>query len=424
MTAAFRRAETVSERVEALRRDTAYEPRPHSSWKGTVAELVAALRSDTDYDKYDAVMRRVKIKQVARKVSQCARKAVERGRVRLGPARTGGARSTAKPLRPQTHDGDVGRGSRMSNGSFHEEVEGAPMHTIAIPSYRRAEELFEKTYKCVLEPLGLAASTIVFIQTDEDEKAYRDKFQGTGVRFERAPKGFAEVNHYIENYFEVGRRVVIMHDDIKGILKLEDDGNRGKFRTLRDNAESETLFRTAFESMEAMGLTLGGVNSTRNSFFAKSCKDAISFNLKFIWDPLHFIISTQRTPKCQHFYFDDVERTIEAYKRDGGVLRMNHYAINSTHEPFNRKASGGLAGQRTPEGATQAAAAMKEEYGRYVKFTAHKHQAGWPKIHFKRLPYRRCVGAGVEKRADKKRKVAETLGLGPASATSHPGARP
>ena len=94
MTAAFRRAETVSERVEALRRDTAYEPRPHSSWKGTVAELVAALRSDTDYDSYVAVMRRVKIKQVARKVSQCARKAVERGRVRLGPARTGGARST------------------------------------------------------------------------------------------------------------------------------------------------------------------------------------------------------------------------------------------------------------------------------------------------------------------------------------------
>ena len=59
MTAAPRRTEMVSDLLEAYRRDTAYEPRPHSSWKGTVAELVEALRGDTAYDSYVATRKGV-----------------------------------------------------------------------------------------------------------------------------------------------------------------------------------------------------------------------------------------------------------------------------------------------------------------------------------------------------------------------------
>ena len=265
-------------------------------------------------------------------------------------------------------------------------------YTIAVPTYQRPKEFYEKTYTCVLKPLGLAASTIVFIQTDEDEMAYRKQLRGTKIRTERAPKGFAEVNHYIEHFFDVGARVVVMHDDLKGILKLGEKNGKPAFQKLESHQEADSLLHTAFEAMEAKGLSLGGVNSTQNAFFAKGCKDAVSYDRKFIWDPLHFIISTKATVKCKHFYFDDFERTFEAYKRDGGVLRMNYYAIDSANEPFSPKASGGLAGQRTREGAAKAAEALKAEYPDYIaKFSFHK--SGSPKFDIKRLPARRAAAA-------------------------------
>ena len=65
---------------------------------------------------------------------------------------------------------------------------------VAIPSYQRPEGFYKNTYKRVLEPLGLAGRAILFLQTDEDEEAYRAKLVHTGVRIERAPKGFAEVS--------------------------------------------------------------------------------------------------------------------------------------------------------------------------------------------------------------------------------------
>ena len=259
--------------------------------------------------------------------------------------------------------------------------------TVAIPSYQRAQQLYDKTYMHVLKPLGLATYTIVFIQTDEDMVTYSKLFHNTGLRFERGPSGFAEVNYFIEHFFDVGTRVVVMHDDLKGILALKhNDAGKPAFTKLTEEQACRDLFQTAFEHMKKHGLTLGGLNSVKNAHWAKSSPE-VSFDLKFIWDPLHFIISSKKTGKCKHFHFDDVERTIEAYKRDGGVLRMNHYAFDTTNEPYNAKAQGGLAGQRTKEGAEKAAAAMEEEYKEYLnKFVKHKSGTFGPNL--KRLPFK------------------------------------
>lgn len=270
--------------------------------------------------------------------------------------------------------------------------------TIAIPSYQRAQQLYDKTYTHVLKPLGLATHTIIFIQTDEDMDTYSKLFHNTGLRFERGPQGFAEVNYFIEHFFAKGTRVVVMHDDLKGILALKqssitqsDGGDVGKvsnaaFKKMTENQECHELFENAFEHMANHSLSLGGVNTVKNAMWA-SGSPAVSFDLKFVWDPLHFMISTHATQQCKHFHFDDVERTIQAFKRDGGVLRMNHYAIDTTNEPYNAKAQGGLAGQRTKEGAEKAAAAMEEEYKEYLnKFGRHK--SGTFKPNLKRLPFK------------------------------------
>ncbi len=137
-------------------------------------------------------------------------------------------------------------------------------YIVAIPSYKRPDRFYEKTYKRVLEPLGLADKTLVFLQTDEDESAYDKKFAGTDVRFTRAPKGFAEVNYFIEHYFSRGAKVVVMHDDLKAILKLTTSNGKRKFRPLTAPAEAIEMFDLAFRTMEANGLSLGGAPQTKN----------------------------------------------------------------------------------------------------------------------------------------------------------------
>ena len=64
----------------------------------------------------------------------------------------------------------------------------ASSFAVAIPSYQRAQQLYDKTYTHVLKPLGLATYTIVFIQTDEDMDTYSQLFRNTGLRFERGPQ--------------------------------------------------------------------------------------------------------------------------------------------------------------------------------------------------------------------------------------------
>ena len=146
------------------------------------------------------------------------------------------------------------------------------------------------------------------------------------------------------------------------------------------------FFETAFEAMQEHNLTLGGAAPCNNPFFAANMS-MVTADLKFVWGPLHFVIVTQSTSLCKHFYFDDAERTCEAYRRDGGVLWMNHNAIVSPNEPFSTTPMGGLAGQRTPEGAKLAAIAFEAEYSDCIS-KVRQHKSGTPKIVLKRLPYK------------------------------------
>ena len=202
-----------------------------------------------------------------------------------------------------------------------------------------------------------------------------------------APKGFAEVNHFIEHHFPIGAKVVVMHDDLKYIHKLttDNDGKR-KFKPLSEPAGAVEMFGLAFGIMRANGLSLGGLLQTTNAQWAP--KQEIGLNLKFIYDPLHFIISTKEAPRCRPFHFDDLERTIYAYQGDGGVMRLNRYAIDTLNEAYSPKAVGGLAGQRKFDEAQAAAARFIGEFKDYVgEFKPLKSGDGL-RPNVKRLPFR------------------------------------
>ena len=176
-----------------------------------------------------------------------------------------------------------------------------------------------------------------------------------------------------------------MHDDLRGIRKLiGGEGDKPKSQLLTAPAEAIVMFDLAFRTMEENGLSLGGVLATTNPLSAP--KGEFSLDFKFIYDPLHFVLSTRATRKCRFFHFDDLERSIYAYERDGGVLRLGRYAVDTPHEPYNPKAVGGLAGERNPEQAQKAATEFADNFKDYVGPFKLGRNGLRPNI--KRLPFR------------------------------------
>ena len=108
---------------------------------------------------------------------------------------------------------------------------------------------------------------------------------------------------------------------------------------------------------------------------------------RWLWNgSLHFRISTGSSTKRRHKYFGDAEGTLNAYKRDGGVLRLNHYAIK--HEPYNPNVVGGLAGVRDPEEAQTCAEGFAKDPGFEPFMGPLKRQVGGTfSPNFKRLPF-------------------------------------
>jgi hypothetical protein len=310
------------------------------------------------------------------------RPATEEEQAEAGTTEPAPKRRRNAPERAASTENEGAPGDKAGIGA---QASDAADFVIAIPSYNRADQLFKKTYERILLPMGLTSKALVFLQTDEDARTYHEKFAGTDMGFVRAPeKGFAQVNHFIEHYFDIGAKVVVMHDDLRRILKLTTD--QRKFQPLTEPSQVVEMFNLAFHSMQSNGLTLGGVLQTTNASWAPDKE--VGLDLKFIYDPLHFIISTKEAPLCQHFHFDDLERTIYAYERDGGVVRLNRYAIDTPSEAYDPKAVGGLAGQRKFEEAQAAASVFQEEFKEFVgKFKPLKSGDGLrPTV--KRLPFR------------------------------------
>ena len=183
------------------------------------------------------------------------RPAAEEEQAEAGTTEPAPKRRRNAPERAASTENEGAPGDKAGIGA---QASDAADFVIAIPSYNRADQLFKKTYERILLPMGLTSKALVFLQTDEDVRTYHEKFAGTGTGFVRAPKkGFAQVNHFIEHYFDIGAKVVVMHDDLRSILKLTTE--KSKFQPLTEPSQVVEMFNLAFHSMQSNGLTLGGV---------------------------------------------------------------------------------------------------------------------------------------------------------------------
>ena len=255
---------------------------------------------------------------------------------------------------------------------------------IAIPSYKRAETLRDKTL-AVLKGYNIPADRIhVFVATTEEKKIYEATLApGSYGHLHVAIPGMAAVRNYITRFFPIGKLIFNMDDDIRGFLEWSATANRNE-RPLRDLG---CAISRGFTEARKSGYRLFGFYPVANGYFMKN---TTSTDLRYIIGSAWGIINPGKILTVTIDDKEDYLRSVIMYVLDGGVLRFNHIAIQSAYY----KEVGGMQETRTMKRIETSAKAMVAAFPDLVKINLTK-KSGMPEVRLRDTRPEPTFGAAV-----------------------------
>ena len=209
-------------------------------------------------------------------------------------------------------------------------------YVVAIPSYKRWDEITQKTLPTLKKGKVNKDNIFVFVANKTEEKQYRDKMDpSTYGKIVVGKKGLVPQRRYISQYFSEGTHIVSMDDDVKNMIQLTKDDK------LKHLTNLDSFFKKAFKTLEKKKLYLWGVYPVKNNMFMKR---NMTTDLRFVIGVVHGYInrhSRDLYPSPKSVGKEDIEQSILFYLKDGGVLRFNDITFSTV---FN--APGGLGTNR------------------------------------------------------------------------------
>ena len=210
-------------------------------------------------------------------------------------------------------------------------------YVVAIPTYKRAEVISEKTLKTLKEG-GVPKSRIYLFVANKDEAVMYEQSVDPRLYNEIVigKKGIANQRKFISKWFDEGQYIISIDDDVEELQILSKSGE--KLKKIKHVAD---FFQEAYHLLKKENLYIWGIYPVRNAFFMKQ---KITTDLRFIIGVLFGYInrhSKKLEPSTLAESKEDYEQTILYYKKDGGVLRFNYITPKTK---FN--AEGGLGKDR------------------------------------------------------------------------------
>jgi hypothetical protein len=209
---------------------------------------------------------------------------------------------------------------------------------IAIPSYKRAETLRDKTLK-VLADYGVPHEKIdVFVANEEEERIYHDTLtQGTYARIIRGVVGMGAIRNFMTDFYQQGQRIVFLDDDSTGFYMLDERGNS------KDIPDLSSFFDYAFQVSSEVGAQTWGLYPADNTYFMKR---RIAVGLKYIIGSFYGqIIDHAECLKVTMDDKEDFERSVRSYLRYGKVVRFEFIGNKTNY--YNE--GGGMQVERTEQ---------------------------------------------------------------------------
>lgn len=243
-------------------------------------------------------------------------------------------------------------------------------YQIAIPSYKRAELLKQKTI-ALLERYNVDKSKItVFVANEQEAETYKEALPDYKIVV--AVKGLLAARVFYNNYYPKDTR----------ILNLDDDMAELKQRNSADKLENyvgafDDIVKLGFSICEQEGARLWGINPVSNGFFMKDC---VTVGLRYICGNFHgsyagdeVVTGADRANKESSG--EDFETTLRSFVRYGSVVRIEY--LCPTTKYF---ASGGIDAELKdngiPDRQTDHKAALFDIAARFPDLATIVEKAG------------------------------------------------
>lgn len=191
---------------------------------------------------------------------------------------------------------------------------------IAIPSYKRAGE--QVSLNC-LKSLGFTKTEIyLFVQTEDDKKAYEDAWSDDATVIYRSASSISEARNNILRYFDGSHNVLMMDDDIKRFGRLAGD----KIEDIKDGELFVKLINECFKFTSQRG-RLFGIYPVYNGYFMErsiSARVTVNTVLGFC-EGFHLLFDETMEAK------EDIDMCGKILDRGGNVYRFNFLAVDAKH---------------------------------------------------------------------------------------------
>lgn len=240
---------------------------------------------------------------------------------------------------------------------------------IAIPSYKRAETLRDKTLTVLREHAIPPQKIHVFVANKQEYDTYKTTLDPNSYgHMHIAEPGMAAVRNFITRFFPVGAPIFNMDDDIRGFIEYSDGAKRNE-RPLRSLSAAITA---GFAAARATGYRLFGFYPVANGYFMKP---GHTTDLRYIIGSVWGILNPGPILKVTLDDKEDYLRSVIMYLLDGGVLRFNNIAPQSAYY----KEPGGMQEERTMRRIEGSAKAMVAAFPDLVKINLTK-KSGMPEV--------------------------------------------
>lgn len=241
---------------------------------------------------------------------------------------------------------------------------------IAIPSYKRAETLRDKTLQ-VLQSYKIPKDKIhVFVANKAEYDTYKSTLDpATYGHLHIAEPGMAAVRNYITRFFPVGKPIFNMDDDIRGFLEHSATAKRQE----RPLTCLSSAITAGFEAVQRTGYRLFGFYPVANGYFMRPGPPTT--DLRYIIGSVWGIVNPGPVLTVTIDDKEDYLRSVMMYLLDGGVLRFNGIAPVSAYY----KEPGGMQEERTMNRIAASAQAMVTAFPDLVKINLTK-KSGMPEV--------------------------------------------
>ena len=247
-------------------------------------------------------------------------------------------------------------------------------YVIAIPSYKRAETLRDKSLK-VLDEYGIEPRRIhVFVANKDEEKDYEKILEkGTyGKLIVGVPK-IGPQRNFISDYYPIGKPVIHMDDDIQGFIEYDPRAKRSEKKL----TYLKKVIQDGFRECKKHNCRLWGIYPTPNGYFMK---DKVDSDLRFIIGCFNGMFNPgTKGPKGVKLELEmdkeDYERSCRFYQVDGAVIRLRYVAPKTAY--YTEK--GGNQEFRTKKSVMDGAKWMVKHFPDYATLNLTK-KSGYPEV--------------------------------------------